>query len=107
MEKCKPLDTPIATNWRKESTSSEEAVDATIYKQLVGSSMYLVNTRPNTCYVVNQLRQATVKPTKFYWKAANHLLRYLRGTIECGLWYKKIEGVKLQGLTDVDWAGIP
>lgn len=55
MESCKPMETPLATNWRKEDATSSEEVDATIYQQLVGSLMYLVNTRSNMCYVVNQL----------------------------------------------------
>ena len=48
-----------------------------------------------------------VKPTKIFWKAGKHVLRYLRGTIEYGLWYRWIEGVKLQGFTDADWAESP
>jgi hypothetical protein len=53
MEGCKPMDTPLLGNWRKEDATSGEVVDATIYRQLVGSLMYLVNTRPNICYEVN------------------------------------------------------
>jgi hypothetical protein len=44
MESCKPMETPLATNWRKEDATSGEEVDATVYRQLVGSLMYLVNT---------------------------------------------------------------
>ena len=75
--------------------------------QLVGSLMYLVNTRPDLCYAMNQLSQAMVQPTKMFWKAAKHVLRYLRGTSQYGLWYRWTEGVKLQGFTDADWAGSP
>eukprot|EP00253_Pinus_taeda_P032843 PITA_32843 len=59
------------------------------------------------CYVVNQLSQAMVQPTKLFWKATKHVLRYLRGTSQYGLWYRWLEGVKLQGFIDVDWVGIP
>ena len=41
---CKPVDTPLLGGWRKEDATSGEEVDATIYRQLVGSLMYLVNT---------------------------------------------------------------
>ena len=82
-------------------------MEATFYHQLVGSLMYLVNTRPDICYAVNQLSQAMVKPTKLFWKAGKHVLRYLRGTSKYGLWYKQKEGVKLHGFTDADWVGIP
>ena len=77
MENCKPMDTTLDTNWRKEHGSSGEELDATISRKLMGSLMDLVNTRPNIYYAVNQLSQAMVKPTKLYWKATKHLLRYL------------------------------
>jgi hypothetical protein len=88
MEGCKPMDTHVPRNWRKEDATSREVVDSTVYRQLVGSLMYLVNTRPDIFYVVNQLSQAMVKPTKLFWKAGKHVLRYLKGRSEYGLWYK-------------------
>ena len=69
--------------------------------------MYLVNTRPDICYAVNQLSQAMVKPTKLFWKAGKHVLRYLRGTSGYGLWYRQSDEVKLCGFTYADWAGSP
>ena len=63
--------------------------------------------QPNICYVVNKLNQAMVKLTKLFWKAGKHVLRYLMGTTKYGLWYRWIEGVKLQGFTDVYWVGNP
>ena len=44
MEKCKPMKTPLAGNSRKEDATSGEVVEAIVYRQLVGSLMYLVNT---------------------------------------------------------------
>ena len=64
MQGCKPIDTPLLGNWRKEDATLAEVVDATVYQQLVGSLMYLVNTILDICYVVNHLSQAMVNPTK-------------------------------------------
>jgi len=69
--------------------------------------MYLVNTRPDICYAVNQLSQAMVKPTKLFWKVGKHVLCYLRCTLGYGLWYRQEDEVKLCGFTDVDWARSP
>jgi len=44
MESSKPIETPLARNWRKEDSISSEVVEATIYRKLVGSLTYLVNT---------------------------------------------------------------
>ena len=107
MEDCKPMDTPLLGNWRKEDATSTEVVDATVYPQLVGSLMYLFNTRPNICYVMNQLSQAMVNPTKLFWKEGKHVLKYLTGTFKYGLWYRQTDEVKLHGFTDADWAGSP
>ena len=66
MEECKPMDTPLPRNWRIEDATFGKVVDAIVYRQLVGSLMYLVNTRLDICYMVNQLYQAMVKPTKLF-----------------------------------------
>lgn len=57
------------------------------------------------CYAVNQLSQVMVRLTKLYWKVTKNVLRYLKSTSQYGLWYKQIEGMKLQGFIDAAWAG--
>ena len=88
MESNKPMETPLASNRRKEDATLGEVVEATIYKNLVGSFMYLVNTQPDMRYEISQLSQVMVRPTKLYWKVTKHVLRYLRGTSQYGLWYR-------------------
>jgi hypothetical protein len=107
MEGYKPMDTPLPGNWRKEDATSKEVVGATVYRQLVGLLMYLVNMRPDICYGVNHLSQAMVKPTKLFWKEGKNVLRYLKGTSEYGLWYRQTNEVNLHGFTDADWVGSP
>jgi hypothetical protein len=62
MEDCRPMSTPMITNWKKLSASDSQLVDATVYRQLIGSLMYLVNTRPDICFAVNTLSQYMVEP---------------------------------------------
>jgi hypothetical protein len=62
MESCRPISTPMVTNWKKLSASDSELMDAMKYHQLIGSLMYLVNIRPDICFVVYTLSQYTVEP---------------------------------------------
>jgi hypothetical protein len=60
--------------------------------------MYLVNTRPDICYVVNVLSQSR----QTHWIAMKHVLRYLRGTVGYGLRYSSSVDLSLQGYADAD-----
>ena len=97
--------TPMDANLKKLASSDSQLVDPTMYRQLIGSLMYLVNTRPDICFAVSTLSQFMVEPRHEHWIAAKHVLRYLKGTVEYGLRYTAEGGLKLQGYTDSDWAG--
>ena len=105
MGDCRPMSTPMITNWKKLPASETGLVDPTLYRQLIGSLMYLVNTRPNICFAVNSLSQFMVEPRRVHWVAAKHVLRYLQGTVHYGLDYRQGDGVRLVGYIDSDWAG--
>nr|GEU29356.1 retrovirus-related Pol polyprotein from transposon TNT 1-94 [Tanacetum cinerariifolium] len=45
------------------------------------------------------------KPTKKHLKEVKRIFRYLRGTINTGLWYTKDSGFELTGFSDADYAG--
>ena len=47
MMEFKAMDTPMASNLNLLSDSPSESVDATMYRQMIGSLMYLTNTRPD------------------------------------------------------------
>ena len=56
MMECKSMVTPMASNLKLLSDASSELVDATMYHQMIGSLMYLKNTRPEICFTVNVVR---------------------------------------------------
>jgi hypothetical protein len=61
---CKSMATPMASNLKKlsESSSDPNLIDPTMYRQLMGSLMYLVNTRPDICYAASALSQFMSQP---------------------------------------------
>jgi hypothetical protein len=78
MLECKAMNTPMETKLNLLVDTSSELVDATLYRQIIGSLMYLTNTRPDICFVVNTLSQHMVEPKHVHLVAANHVMRYLR-----------------------------
>ena len=74
MMDCKAMTTPMASNLNLLSDVSSEAVDATMYCQMIGSLMYLMNTRPNICFAVNTLSQFLTYPRSVHLIAAKHVL---------------------------------
>ena len=106
IEDCRPMSTPMITNGKKLHASKGELVGPTLYRQLIGSLMYLVNSRLDLCFVVNTLSQFMVEPRRVHWIATKHVLRYFASTLDCGLDYRRSDGVSLIGFTDSDRAGI-
>ena len=105
MQDCRLMATPMITNWKKIDALEDKDIDPTLYRQLIGSLIYLVNTRPDSCYAVNTLNQFMVEPKRAHWATTKHVLRYIQGTIEHRLLYTKGNDIRLSGFTDADWAG--
>eukprot|EP00253_Pinus_taeda_P035311 PITA_35311 len=102
MEDYKPMSTPMITNLKKLHASDSMLVDPTLYRQLIGCLMYLVNTRPNICFAVNTMSQFMCESRRVHWVVAKHILRYLQGIVDFGLDYRQGDGVRLARYTDSD-----
>ena len=65
----KPMATPMVMNMKKLCVSSfdSDEIDLTPYKQLIGSLMYLINTRPDICYAVSALSHFMSRSRQTHW----------------------------------------
>jgi hypothetical protein len=58
------------------------------YPMIMGSLIHaMVHTRPDIAYAVSLLSRATANPELWHFKAAQHLILYLRSTRDLGLTY--------------------
>jgi len=75
------------------------------YQRLTGSLNHLaVFTRPDISFAVSKLSQFNSNPTTTHLKAAMHVLRYLKGTRNLCIVYKRQPGnVIIVGYSDADW----
>ncbi|CAL5413180.1 unnamed protein product [Camellia sinensis] len=81
--------------------------NATLYRQLVGSLVYLTVTRPDIAYAVHIVSQFMTIPRSPHYDALVRNLRYLKGTIFHGLHYSAHSFLQLHAFSDADWAEDP
>ena len=107
MMDCKSMSTPMTMKLKKlsDAAADSDLVDPTVYRQLVGWLIYLVNTRLDICFAVSTLGQFMCEPRQMHWVAAKHVLRYLCGTVGYGLRYTSSSDLTLVSYSDSDWDG--
>ena len=103
---CKTVATPLVVNEKMKKEDGSEKADASRFRSLIGSLLYLTATRPDIMYATSLLSRFMQNPTQIHYGAAKRILRYLQGTKDYGIWYKPTTTKsKLYGYTDSDWAG--
>ena len=103
MTQCKPMATPspIVAPTSKSVTQDDPA----LYRSVAAALQYLNITRPDIAFAVNQACRSLHSPQPTDWIRLRHLLRYLKGTIEYGLHFKRTSDLSLTAYSDADWAG--
>nr|GEY12766.1 retrovirus-related Pol polyprotein from transposon TNT 1-94 [Tanacetum cinerariifolium] len=79
-------------------------VDATKYRSMIGALMYLTSSRLDIVHAICLCARYQAKPTDKHLKEVKRIFRYLRGTVNTGLWYTKDSGFELTGFSDADYA---
>ncbi|KAK3010923.1 hypothetical protein RJ639_011029 [Escallonia herrerae] len=105
MPRCKPISIPIEPNAKICAHVGKDLEDATMYRQLVGSLIYLTLTRPDISYAIGVMSRYMQNPKKSHMDVVRQMLRYVRSTIDYGIFYKKGGDCKLVGYCDADYAG--
>ena len=108
MEDSKPCKMPMDPNIRLMKTPEEESHAIPEYGAAIGSLIYAaIGTRPDIAYAVQSLSQFTNNPSPEHWTAVKRVFRYLNGTQDLGIIYKKMPTINLDGYTDADWGSNP
>ncbi|GJV68420.1 retrovirus-related pol polyprotein from transposon TNT 1-94 [Tanacetum coccineum] len=96
------VDTPMVEKSKLDEDPQGKAVDPTRYHGMIGSLMYLTSSRPDLVFVVCMCVRYQAKPTEKHLHAVKQIFRYLRGTINMGLWYSKDSCIALTAFIDAD-----
>jgi hypothetical protein len=105
MEKSNSVCSPIVTGSKLSKHDNGDEVDPTHFKQIVGSLMYLTATGPNLMFAMNLIARFMEHPAENHLMAAKRILRYIRGTLELGILYKRGSPTELIAYLDSDYGG--
>jgi Reverse transcriptase (RNA-dependent DNA polymerase) len=113
MGECNAVLTPVEKGvvQRKSVEDYVAAAEMTKrYQSIVGAVMYaMCCTRPDIAFTISTLSQYSSNPDKLHWRGLQHLLRYLKGTIDHKLTYQGTGTIttapELNGYCDADYGG--
>ncbi|GJY28291.1 retrovirus-related pol polyprotein from transposon TNT 1-94, partial [Tanacetum coccineum] len=95
MESSDHVDTPMVEKSKLDEDTQRKAVNPTHYRRMIGTLMYLTASRPDLTFAICMCALHAVK----------RIFKYLRGTVNRGLWYPKDSSIALTAYADVDYAG--
>ena len=116
MDEAHPLSTPMVVRsldankdpFRPQEKNEEILGPEVPYLSAIGALMYLANaTRPDIAFSVNLLARYNSSPTRRHWNGVKHILRYLKGTSDMGLFYTNKGSTDLVGYADAGYLSDP
>nr|GEZ58562.1 uncharacterized mitochondrial protein AtMg00810-like [Tanacetum cinerariifolium] len=99
------MDTPMVEKSKLDEDKEGKAVDPSHYRGMIGTLLYLIASRPDLQFSICMYAQYQARPTEKHLHAVKRIFRYLRGTINRGLWYPKDSLIALTTFAYVDHVG--
>nr|GFB49172.1 hypothetical protein [Tanacetum cinerariifolium] len=94
--------TPMVEQAKLKLDLVGKPVDHTDYRSMIGSLMYVTSSRPDIMFATCMCARYQENPNEHHVSAVKRVFRYLKGTINLGLWYPKDSGFDLTAYSDAD-----
>nr|GEZ47159.1 hypothetical protein [Tanacetum cinerariifolium] len=104
-ESCDPVDTPMVEKSKLDEDKEGKVVDLSHYRGMIGTLIYLTASRPDLQFAICMCARYQARPTEKHLHAVKRIFRYLRRTVNQGLWYLKDSLIALIAFVDADHAG--
>nr|GFA28449.1 hypothetical protein [Tanacetum cinerariifolium] len=99
------VSTPMVEQAKLKLDLVGKPVDHTNYRRIIRSLMYVTSSRPDILFATCMCARYQVNPNEHHLSAVKRIFRYLKGTINLGLWYSKDSGFDLTAYSDADHVG--
>ncbi|KAK2428124.1 putative mitochondrial protein [Trifolium repens] len=105
MSEAKIMTTPMHPSTNLDKDENGKHVFEKEYRGMIGSLLYLTASRPDIVFSVGLCARFQTSPRESHLTAVKRIFRYLVGTPDVGLWYKKGSHFDLKAYCDADYAG--
>jgi hypothetical protein len=105
MAELKPVSTLMSSAASLGPDEDGEVVDQREYRSMIGSLMYLTVTRPDIQFAVGLCVHFHSSPRSSHRTAVQQVFRYLKHTLEFGIWYSASSSLDLVGFSDAVFVG--
>ncbi|GJR83562.1 retrovirus-related pol polyprotein from transposon TNT 1-94 [Tanacetum coccineum] len=102
---CDPVDTPMVEKSKLDEDKEGKAIDPSHYRGMISTLLYLTASRPDLHFSICMCARYQARPTDKHLHAVKRIFRYLRGTVNRGLWYLKDSLIALTAFADANHAG--
>ncbi|GJY60839.1 retrovirus-related pol polyprotein from transposon TNT 1-94 [Tanacetum coccineum] len=104
-DSCDPVDTPMVEKSKLDEDKEGKAVDPLHYRCMIGTLLYLTANRPDLQFAICMCARYQARPTEKHLHSVKRIFRYLRVTVNRGLWYSKDSLIALTAFADADHVG--
>jgi hypothetical protein len=105
MESAAHKRTPATTHLKLTKDESGVDVDQSLYRNMIGSLLYLTASRPDIAFAVGVCARYQAAPKVSHLTQVKRILKYVSGTCDYGMMYSHCNDSTLVGYCDADWAG--
>jgi hypothetical protein len=99
------VSTPMSSVASLGPDEDGDAVDQRVYMSMIGFLLYLTATRPDIQFAVGLCARFQPSPRSSHRTAVQRVFRYLKHSLEFGIWYSASSSLDLVGFSDADFAG--
>ncbi|GJV09257.1 retrovirus-related pol polyprotein from transposon TNT 1-94 [Tanacetum coccineum] len=103
-DSCDPVDTPMVEKSKLDENKEGKAVDPSHYRGMISTLLYLTASRPDLQFSICMCARYQARPTEKHLHAVKRIFRYLKGTVNRGIWYLKDSLITLTAFADADHA---
>ena len=103
LEFASSVRTPMSPNAKLTVDLLGKSVDSSLYRNMIGSLLYFIASRPDISYSVGVCARYQANPKESHMIALKRFIKYVKTIADFGVWYNKDTNDVLAGYSDVDW----